>query len=103
MYETAPLPPGVTYPVPPTSTSQRQYRTGHRDENRERDRREWDRERDRERRRDSVRGYERERERDRVWHREREQDPEDTGSDEEHTHSPAPLQRPISLFDSDEA
>jgi hypothetical protein len=67
--------------------------------------RDRDKERERERRRDLGRDYdgegERERNRDRV--RVRVQDPEDAELDEELTRSPAPLQRPISLFDSDEA
>ncbi|KAG8217111.1 hypothetical protein J3R82DRAFT_5142 [Butyriboletus roseoflavus] len=90
-YEAAPLPVGVTYPAPPVRphTSHRHYK----DKERERERdRGGDRVRDRDRRRE----YERDRDRD------REQDREDTGLDEELTRSPAPLQRPISLFDSDE-
>ncbi|KAF8555443.1 hypothetical protein OG21DRAFT_1483885 [Imleria badia] len=118
-YEAAPLPPGVMYPMPPVrpQTSHRPHRDGDRDrewdQDRERERTrdaprdlDWDRDRerlrdrdrDRERRQDSGRDYERERERDRYR-----DDPEDTGLDEELTRSPAPLQRPISLFDSDEA
>ncbi|KAF8550401.1 hypothetical protein OG21DRAFT_1487788 [Imleria badia] len=65
----------------------------------------WDRDRervqdrDRDRRRDSGRDYELERDRDRDRDGE---DPEDTGLDEEVSRSPLPLQRPVSLFDSDE-
>ncbi|KAH0830133.1 hypothetical protein J3R83DRAFT_1480 [Lanmaoa asiatica] len=116
--QTAPLPPGVTYPAPPVRphTSHRRHKDKERvrDVGRERD---WDRDLerervrdrdrdgdgDRDRRPDSRRDYERERERERDRDRDREQDPEDTGVSEELTRSPAPLQRPISLFDSDEA
>ena len=107
-YEAAPLPPGFNHPAPPARphTSHRQYRNRDRDRERMKDVRdcnwEWecerdrvrDRDRDRDGRRDSGRGYER----DGYG-----EEDEDTGFDEELTHSPAPLQRPISLFDSDEA
>ncbi|KAF8555437.1 hypothetical protein OG21DRAFT_904309 [Imleria badia] len=57
--------------------------------------RDWDWDGDREWRRDSGRDSERER------HRDRDRDP-DTDLDNALSRSPAPLQRPVSLFDSDE-
>ena len=100
MYEAAPLPVGVTYPAPPVRphTSHRRYKDKDRERDWERERereRVRDRDRDRDRRRDSGKSYER----DRDGGRDREED----GLDDELTRSPAPLQRPISLFDSDEA
>lgn len=124
-YEAAPLPPGLTYPPSPArpSTSHRRQRDPDRDRDRDRDRewdrdrarerhrdvRDWDgererervrdRDRDRERRRNPGRDYERNREGETGRDRRREQDSEDT---DQEARSPAPLQRPISLFDSDE-
>ncbi|KIJ63436.1 hypothetical protein HYDPIDRAFT_113453 [Hydnomerulius pinastri MD-312] len=90
-YEMAPLPPGVTYPAPPIrpQTSHRQHRERDRD-----GRAEGDGERGRYRDGDRRRDREGDRGKDRDGDRER-----NVGGSEEMSHSPAALQRPISLFD----
>ncbi|KAF8555404.1 hypothetical protein OG21DRAFT_1602875 [Imleria badia] len=120
-YAAVPLPPGVMYPAPPVHphVSHRRHEdtVWDRDRDRDGDRGQtrdvphdgdWERERERvrdknrDRRRGSRRDYERERDRDRDGDGGREE-PEDTGLDEELTRSPSLFQRPISLFDLDEA
>ncbi|KAF9235300.1 hypothetical protein BU15DRAFT_78132 [Melanogaster broomeanus] len=93
-YEVAPIPPGVAYPDSPIrpQTSHRRHEDRNWDGDRDGD---WSRRRERERDGDSERDRDGGRNRDRGRDRDR-----DAGrSGEERSHSPAPLQRPISLFD----